>query len=381
MKMKMKRIIAALILFSYSNALGATDRTLDGKFITSGSALLTLPTSTDTLMGRNTTDTMTNKTLTSPVINTPTGIVKGDVGLSNVDDVQQLPMSYLDTDVALTADSDLKVPSQKAIKAYVDGQAFGISNVVEDTTPQLGGNLDVNGFDIYLQSGKLSQNLSKANLHFPTDLSVKIEQAEGGNNILIDSDSIDLNAASGEINVLSNIDMQTTKKIINLADGTVSGDAVNKGQLDLKADLASPAFTGVPTAPTQTPNNNSTQIATTAYVDNAVSSVSVAPSIVGSSGSPTAITAAGGISFSGTNYENIKFIAGDAGAINITASPQITAATNVGQKLVLISKDATNTVTLEDGAGLSLNGAWVGGLDSVLELMFDGTNWVEKSRR
>jgi hypothetical protein len=31
------------------------------------------------------TATLTNKTLTSPVINTPTGIVKGDVGLSNVD--------------------------------------------------------------------------------------------------------------------------------------------------------------------------------------------------------------------------------------------------------------------------------------------------------
>ena len=32
------------------------------------------------------TATLTNKTLTSPVINTPTGIVKGDVGLGNVDD-------------------------------------------------------------------------------------------------------------------------------------------------------------------------------------------------------------------------------------------------------------------------------------------------------
>ena len=31
------------------------------------------------------TETLTNKTLTSPVINTPTGIVKGDVGLANVD--------------------------------------------------------------------------------------------------------------------------------------------------------------------------------------------------------------------------------------------------------------------------------------------------------
>lgn len=31
------------------------------------------------------TDTLTNKTLTAPVVNSPTGIVKGDVGLGNVD--------------------------------------------------------------------------------------------------------------------------------------------------------------------------------------------------------------------------------------------------------------------------------------------------------
>lgn len=39
--------------------------------------------------------------------------------------------------------------------------------------------------------------------------------------------------------------------------------------LNLKANLASPALTGTPTAPTQTANNNSTRLATTAYVDTA----------------------------------------------------------------------------------------------------------------
>ena len=43
--------------------------------------------------------------------------------------------------------------------------------------------------------------------------------------------------------------------------------------LALKADLASPALTGTPTAPTATAGNNSTQVATTAYVDTAVSAL------------------------------------------------------------------------------------------------------------
>lgn len=46
---------------------------------------------------------------------------------------------------------------------------------------------------------------------------------------------------------------------------TTSTQAVNKGQLDLKANIASPVFTGTPTAPTPSSDDNSAKIATTAF--------------------------------------------------------------------------------------------------------------------
>ena len=60
-------------------------------------------------------------------------------------------------------------------------------------------------------------------------------------------------------------------------DASGSTDLVRKSQLDTlltaKAPLASPGFTGTPTAPTAAPATNTTQIATTAFVQDALASV------------------------------------------------------------------------------------------------------------
>jgi hypothetical protein len=57
-----------------TDAQTLTNKTLTAPIISTviNTGTLTLPTSTDTLVGRATTDTLTNKTLTSPTINTPT---------------------------------------------------------------------------------------------------------------------------------------------------------------------------------------------------------------------------------------------------------------------------------------------------------------------
>jgi hypothetical protein len=88
------------------------------------------------------TETLTNKTLTSPVINTPTGITKSDVGLGNVDNtadsnkpVSTATQTALDLKLALaggtmigalTLSADPSSSLHAATKQYVDNTASGV---------------------------------------------------------------------------------------------------------------------------------------------------------------------------------------------------------------------------------------------------------------
>lgn len=67
-------------------------------------------------------------------------------------------------------------------------------------------------------------------------------------------------------------------------------DAATTAALALKAPLASPALTGNPTAPTQSAGNNSTRLATTAYVDtaDALKAPLASPTFTGTPAAPTA---------------------------------------------------------------------------------------------
>ena len=122
----------------------------------SASDVLTLPTGgNSTLVSRISTDTLTNKTLTSPKINedvaltstaTELNLLDGITGIADEDD--------------LTSDSNTKLATQQSIKAYVDAQKADMQFVLEDgdgTEVQItkdkevkfveGGGIDINWTD------------------------------------------------------------------------------------------------------------------------------------------------------------------------------------------------------------------------------------------
>lgn len=83
----------------------------------------------------------------------PHSVTKTQVGLGNVDNVQQLPMSYLDTDGTLAANSDTKVASQKAVKTFVAASISAIpaaAQAREENISLSAGNISDGFFDLAL---------------------------------------------------------------------------------------------------------------------------------------------------------------------------------------------------------------------------------------
>lgn len=103
--------------------------------------------------------TLTNKTLTSPIINTPTGIVKGDVGLGNVLNSAQLVAASNLSDVASVGTSrDNLAAAARRFATYVSGRYY----FCPDVSPSVGAAQTIN--TVYCFPFTVYQNVTVSEL-------------------------------------------------------------------------------------------------------------------------------------------------------------------------------------------------------------------------
>lgn len=104
----------------------------------------------------------------------------------------------------------------------------------------------------------------------------------------------------------------------------------------------------------------------------------------GNPGSPSTITAAGGFThtFSSGERQAIYCVGDTTTGTTVTANPQVQASTSTSYNLEywLIGTSDSNTITLNDGTGLKLNGPMTLFSGSILKLIWNGSLWVESGR-
>lgn len=191
------------------------------------------------------------------------------------------------------------------------------SNVFIDGAPTAGTNVSItNPWSFYVNSGKS---------YFGGDVSF-IGTVSGVTKSMVGLGSVD-----------------------NTSDVNKPVSTATQTALDLKANLASPALTGNPTAPTPTAGDNDTSIATTAYVTTATTpkiTITTAVSIT------TATNDAGGL---GQNGRHVVIDNG-ASVINITCNGGVTASYGkVGAGAITFVQGSGRTLVQLDGTAV-LNG-------------------------
>jgi hypothetical protein len=307
-----------------------TNKTLTTPVISSilNTGTLTLPTSTDTLVGRATTDTLTNKTIdvdNNTVSNIEvdnfkaSAIVTESEGIGSNDNDTTLPTSaavkdYVDTqitaeDLDITTDSGtiaidldsetltvaggtgidtsgsgntltVAIDSTVATKAYVSSQ----TDLVNDTTPQLGGDLSTNSHDILFADNDVASFGAGGDLQIYHDTLNSYISERGTGNLYL--------GTNGNIELFKHLSTDRMAKFIT--DGAVELYYANSKKIEtttsgvtVTGTATATTFSGdlngtintATTGATQAAGTNDTTIATTAFAQTAAADQAVALAI------------------------------------------------------------------------------------------------------
>lgn len=102
--------------------------------------------------------------------------------------------------------------------------------------------------------------------------------------------------------------------------------------------------------------------------------------VTGTSAAPVGITAGGGVSMTAVAQDEVIYVEGSGGAVDITVNPQIAAGAFDGQCLWLIGTSDTNTLLFEDGNGIEMDGTILLSANTVLALIWNNSSslWLRK---
>jgi hypothetical protein len=295
-------------------------------------------------------------------------LVKADVGLSNVDDTTDVakPISTAQaTAIALKSNTASPtftgVPAaptaaittnttQLATTAFVNAEiandAAPLAHVGAGAAAHAVATTSVHGFLSSTDKTKLDSIASGATVAPVTSVATRI-----GDVVLAKSDV-----------GLSNVD--------NTSDAAKPVSTAQQTALNLKANLASPTFTGTPIAPTAATITNTTQVATTAFVKaqgystttGTVTGVTGTAPVVSSGGATPAISMAAATAAANGYMTSIAMIKLDSiadgaqvnAATNLTATAGTTAGpiinSSTGANVVIPSASATASGVVTTGA-------------------------------
>lgn len=176
-------------------------------------------------------------------------------------------MSWVINDATLAANSSTQVPTQASVKAYVDNLILTNGSLVYQTDY----NASTNSPDLDTTP---SATIKKGWTYVVNTAGTFFTEAvEAGDMIIAKQNAPTTLAHWSVINknipdVLSTLLVGFTSGAgtITSSDSILSAIQKLNGNIDLRAPLSSPALTGTPTAPTPATGDNSTTIATTAFV-------------------------------------------------------------------------------------------------------------------
>ena len=182
-------------------------------------------------------------------------------------------------EIASNAVTDFGIPT----KVYVDSQLGQITDYLDQTYLANIAAINANLAVRTTTDNELSNRITGANAEIALrDTITRVNSVNSSLSSAITSNlTVALNTitAANASMVSANLDMK------NYVDAITSANNISQqNQLNAKAPISSPVFTGTPTAPTPTVSDNSTRIATTAFVYTLASSLTGQQGLTGTTG-------------------------------------------------------------------------------------------------